>query len=114
MLDKEKVKEKYLAGYNSTEIAKMLSSKEKIVKKSTVKKCISRNFSDLKNIHLKNRSELKLISKAYDNELNSYIIEREFINFNRNSYIYNKNFNLKFNEEHGVATNGTPKTFYCK
>ncbi|MDB2122228.1 MAG: hypothetical protein E7K85_17570 [Clostridium sp.] len=58
MLDKDRVKELYLQGYNSTEIAKLLKAK-----REAVKKCIQRNFG-----HLKSKHEIALTQRREEKE----------------------------------------------
>ena len=82
MLDKERVKELYLQGYNSTEIAKLLKAK-----RETVKKCIQRNFG-----HLKSKHEI-------DKESTKYISDRSFILKNRSIYKTKPNGDIVLDRE---------------
>lgn len=141
-LDKEKVKKLYLIGYNSKEIAELLNIenakelnlrkvkalylmgatskeiievvlfKDKVIKNDTIQRCINRNFSDCKFQHRKNRELNKELKKSVDNMNNSFISNRSLVRLNRQSYKYNKNNNLVFNEERGLKPQDMPKVFY--
>ena len=103
-------KELYLKGYNAKEIAKILGMSH-----SLVRKYISQNLLREYGLeHRKTRELNKSIIKAVDNINNSYIPNSSFLSWNRQSYDYNKNGNLVFNEDRGSRPKDVPKTFYQK
>ncbi|WP_297428707.1 DNA-binding response regulator [Clostridium sp.] len=105
MLDKERIKAFYLNGYNAVEIAKKLSAD-----KEAVRKCIQRNFGDLKYKHeiavIQRREE----TKATNYEANKYISDRSFILKNRTVYKTLPNGDIVLNREaSGAVTWDTPR-----
>ena len=82
MLNKRNVKDLYLEGYNAVEIAKELN-----VSTESVRKCIQRNFSNLKKEHLKSKAEKRDIARSLNHESNKYMSDRAFILKNRSIYI---------------------------
>ena len=83
MLNKEKVKELYLLGYNSKEIAKKMG-----VKQETTKKCIQRNFKECAMEHKKKRLERQDCIRAINSTNNKYIGTEQLIKWNCQSYKY--------------------------
>lgn len=80
-VDKNQIEELYLAGYNASEIAKKLSCNVE-----TVRKCVQRNFNDLKGKHeiaVIQRSE---VLRAVNYEANKYMGDSAFIKKNRSIY----------------------------
>ena len=109
-LNRERIKNLYIKGYNYNEISQMLE-----LKYDRVRKFISRNFLlDYKEIHKKNREQEKSIKRAIDNKVNSYITNQNFLKQNRQAYKYNQNMNITFDDSIGVKTDDVPKTFYSK
>lgn len=106
----DSIKKLYLKGYNSKEISKILGKSH-----SLIRKYISKNLLKKYGLeHRKTREINKSIIKAVDTMNNSYIPNSSFINWNRQSYDYNKNGNLVFNEGRGIRPKDVPKTFYQK
>lgn len=106
-LDKNKVKELYLKGYNAKEISNLLNEKH-----DTIRRCINRNFADLKFENRKARDLNKDMRRAVDNMNNSFISNSSLLKYNRQSYRYNKNGNLVFDERRGKRPADLPKTYY--
>lgn len=105
MLKKEEVKQLYLKGYNAVEIAKKVSSSTE-----AVRKCIQRNFGNLKLKHeiavIQRKEELKAIKY----ESNRYINDRAFILSNRSIYKTLSNGDIVLNKDiAGIVTTDTPK-----
>ncbi len=105
MLDKEEIKAFYISGYNAVEIAKKLSSEVE-----AVRKCIQRNFGDLKHKHeiavLQRKEEIK----ATNYEANRYISNRSFILKNRSVYKTLPNGDIVLNRKvSGAVTWDTPR-----
>lgn len=113
-LDKNRVKELYLKGYNSKEISKILSAGNQIVKSDTIQRCINRNFSDFKFEHRKARNLNRDIKRSIDTMNNSFISNSSLLKYNRQSYRYNKNGNLVFDERIGRKPDDLPKTYYIQ
>ncbi|WP_349398415.1 helix-turn-helix domain-containing protein, partial [Clostridium perfringens] len=95
-LDKSKVKSLYLDGFSVNEIAIRMDSN-----REAVKKCIQRNFSDLRE-HNKAKRELKKlqdaeVKKLTYRECRKYMSDRSFIKTNSSIYKHNGhgNFSVK-------------------
>lgn len=84
-MNKDLVGQLYLNGLNAREIAEQLN-----VNKSSVNKCIQRNFKEFKFIHLKNRKHLKFyeneVRKITKYESKQYMSDKTFILKNRSLY----------------------------
>lgn len=105
MLDKEVVRELYLKGYNAVEIAKKLHGETE-----SVRKCIQRNFGDLKWKHEVAVSQKREEAKAVKYESNRYISDRSFILKNRSVYKTLTNGDIVLNREiSGAVTWDTPR-----
>ncbi|MDU2489649.1 MAG: DNA-binding response regulator [Clostridium celatum] len=105
MLNKELVKSFYLQGYNAVEIAKKVCSNTE-----AVRKCIQRNFGNLKLKHeiavIQRKEELK----ATNYESNRYISDRAFILKNRSIYKTLPNGDIVINREVApIITWDTPR-----
>lgn len=99
------VKSFYLQGYNAVEIAKKVCSNTE-----TVRKCIQRNFGNLKLKHeiavIQRKEELK----ATNYESNRYISDRAFILKNRSIYKTLPNGDIVINREVApIITWDTPR-----
>lgn len=82
MLDKEKVKELYLKGYNATQIADIINAKTE-----AVRKCIQRNTNMKENKkHNEAVRTRRDWEKAINYESSKYISDRSFILKNRSAY----------------------------
>lgn len=81
MLDKDKIKKLYLDGYNANQIAKIIKSKT-----DTVRKCIQRNFKELKIVHEQAVITRKEALRAIDYEGKRYMSDRDFVLKNRSIY----------------------------
>ena len=105
MLDKEIVRSFYLHGYNAVEIAKKISSNVE-----TVRKCIQRNFGDLKLKHDIAVIQRKEEIKAVNYEANNWISDRSFILKNRSIYKTLPNGDIVINREVApITTWDTPR-----
>ena len=103
----EHIKILYTKGYNAKEIAELL-----VYTHSYMREYISKNLSEYKIEHKKNRVIKKEMIRAVDNMNNSYISNSAILEWNRQSYDYNENGNIVFNEKHGARPLDLPKTFY--
>lgn len=105
ILDKEQVRKFYLEGLTSSEIAKKLKAN-----KETIKKCIQRNFSNLKHKHEIVKVQRREVIKATNYEANKYIGDSAFIKKNRSIYKTNTNGDIVIDKEVApVTTWDTPK-----
>ncbi|AMN30674.1 hypothetical protein [Clostridium perfringens] len=115
-LDKSKVKSLYLDGFSVNEIAIRMDSN-----REAVKKCIQRNFSDLRE-HNKAKRELKKlqdaeVKKLTYRECRKYMSDRSFIKTNSSIYKHNGhgNFSVKNEKELGcVVPFDVPRNFNFK
>lgn len=105
----ENIKRLYIKGYNAKEIADYLAFTHKYMREY-----ISENLKVYRAEHIKNRNINKEIVKAVDNTNNSFMSNSSFLNWNRQSYDYNKNGNIVFNEKRGSRVKDVPKTFFKK
>lgn len=104
----EKIKQLYLKGYNAKEIADILN-----LSHGHIRNFISVNLRERSQEHRKSRDLNKSIIKSINNMNNSYISNAAFLKQNRQSYKYNKNNNLVFDEDtRGTRPTDVPKTFY--
>lgn len=112
-VDKNEVKRLYIKGYNAKEISNILYERNnENTKSDTIQKCINRNFSELKSEHRKARDSNKKIKRAIDIKNNAYMSNHSLLKYNRQSYSYNQNGNLVFNNKGGKKPADIPKTFY--
>ena len=82
MLNKLRVKELYLKGYNSSEIAEIFEAS-----KGSVLKCIQRNTDDEDNkIHKRNRFNMKQAEQAIKRTNNRHISDNQLLKWNRQIY----------------------------
>jgi len=104
-LDKEIVKKLYLDGLKAPEIAKKLESD-----KETVKKCIQRNFKDLRHEHDIAVVQRREVIKATNYEANKYMGDSTFIKKNRSIYKTKSDGDIVINKEVApIVTWDTPK-----
>lgn len=107
MLDKEKVKELYLQGYNAVEIAITLKCKS-----DTVRQCIHRNLKEFRNSHLANKIRNKEIDRITRQEVKQYMSDAIFVKKNRSIYKTNLHGDLVINKNVApVVSFDTPKRF---
>lgn len=93
-MDKEKVKELYLNGYNAVEMAKLLK-----VNTEAVRKCIQRNFGHLKSKHEIALTQRREEKRAINKESTKYISDRSFILKNRSIYKTKPNGDIVLDRE---------------
>lgn len=104
MKKKDRIKELYINGYNSKEISNITGFTQ-----DSIKKCISRNFQEYKFIHRENRQIKKDSLKAINKMNRQYMDDSSLLKMNRQSFNYDKNYNLIFDEERGKRPNDLPK-----
>lgn len=105
MLDKEQVRELYLGGLATSEIAKKLSSKQ-----DTIKKCIQRNFNNLKHEHEIAKIRRKEVLKATNYEAAKYMGDSTFVKKNRSIYKTNPDGDIVVNKKVApIITWDTPR-----
>lgn len=104
MLDKVKISNLYLSGYNAAEIAKIIKSNAE-----TVRKCIQRNYSHLKKRHERALIERKESLRAINYEATRCMTNKAFITKNRSIYKTNKDGDIVLNRKVApVVTWDTP------
>ena len=105
MLDKERVKKLYLMGYEAPKIASIMKAK-----KEAVRKCIQRNFSDLREEHEEEVITRREALKAVNYEANRWMSNRSFIMKNRSAYRTKENGDIVLDREVApVVTFDTPR-----
>lgn len=106
MLDKDRVKELYLQGYNAVEIAHRIKAKTEAVRKS-----IQRNFNTFdKEKHEEALRIRREVIRATNKESTKYISDRSFILKNRSIYKTLPNGDIVLNKEvSGPVTWDTPR-----
>lgn len=106
MLDKDRVKELYLQGYNAVEIAHRIKAKTE-----AVRKCIQRNFNTFdKERHEEALRIRREVIRATNKESTKYISDRSFILKNRSIYKTLPNGDIVLNKEvSGPVTWDTPR-----
>lgn len=104
------IKEKYLEGYNAKEISIILN-----LKHGYIRNYISENFRQYGHQHRKSRDLNKNIKKVVSSMANSYMSNSSLLRQNRQSYKYDKNDNIEFDETTRSARPADmPKKFYRK
>ncbi|MEG0857401.1 MAG: hypothetical protein RSB77_03555 [Bacilli bacterium] len=102
----QKIGDLYEQGYTSKQIASILKSTD-----CSIRQTICRNFSHLKEVHDNNKKfnheNRMLIEKTYK----QFISDSALLKQNRQSYNYDKNYNLVFNEKRGAIPNGLPSKY---
>lgn len=107
MLDKEKVKEMYLKGYSTTDIAKSLNAS-----KHAVQKCIQRNMRLLKKKHDIAKAFNEEVKKVTRREARQHMSDKEFIRRNKSIYKTNENGDIVLNKAiSGAVSFDTPRRF---
>ena len=102
---KKRVRELYRNGYNATEIAQIITKeneKEGIHKKTTreaIKKCIQRNFKNLKREHKENAKARKELERALNYESKKYMSDKELIAKNMSAYETRDNGDIVLRKE---------------
>ena len=104
-LNKEIIKKLYLEGLKAPEIAKKLN-----LKKDTIKKCIQRNFNNLKYEHEIAAIRRCEVIKAINYEANKFMGDSTFIKKNRSIYKTKLDGDIVINKEVApVVTWDTPR-----
>lgn len=107
MIDKEKVRNYYLQGLNSNQIAKILKCTP-----PAVRKCIERNCREFKKSHLAAKMANKEVDKVTRREAKKFMSDATFIKKNRSVYKTDEEGNIKINENVApVVTFDTPRRF---
>lgn len=103
--DRNKIEELYLAGYDASQIAKKINANVE-----TVRKCIQRNFSNLKDKHKIAVVERREVIKATNYEANKFMSDSVFIKKNRSIYKTKSDGDLVINRDVApIVTWDTPK-----
>ena len=105
-LDKEKIERLYSSGYNYSEISKILNWKPE-----SVRKCIQRNFKELKSVHEDKRQRRKSIEKALIQEVNSFMSGKNCVKANLSQYKNNSKGDLVLTKSDVCHTEDMPRVF---
>lgn len=105
-LDKEKIERLYSSGYNYSEISKILNWKP-----GSVRKCIQRNFKELKSVHEDKRQRRKSIEKALVHEVNSFMSGKNCVKANLSQYENNRKGDLVLIKNDICHTEDMPRAF---
>lgn len=105
-LDKDKIERLYSSGYNYSEISKILNCKPE-----SVRKCIQRNFKELKSVHEDERQRRKSIEKALRQEVNSFMSSKNCVKANLSQYKNNRNGDLVLIKNDICHTEDMPRIF---
>lgn len=104
-LDKDQIKKLYLEGLKAPEIARKLN-----LNKDTIKKCIQRNFDNLRCEHEVAVVQRREVVKAVNYESNRYMGDSTFIRKNRSIYKTRPDGDIVINKEVApVVTWDTPR-----
>lgn len=107
MLDKEKVKELYLQGYNAANIARILECNP-----DTVRQCIHRNLKQFKSSNLANKLRNKEIDRITRFEAKQFMSDETFIKRNGSIYKNNENGDIVLNKDIApIVSFDTPTIF---
>lgn len=103
--DKNQIERLYLDGYDASEIAKKLK-----INVETVRKCIQRNFKDLRPKHEIALVRRREIIKAINYEANKFMGDSTFIKKNRSIYKTKPDGDIVINKDVApVVTWDTPR-----
>lgn len=106
MIDKEKVKEYYLKGLNSNQIARILKCTS-----PAVRKCIERNYRKFKKSHLAAKMANKEVDKVTRKEAKQFMSDITFIKKNRSVYKTDYEGNIILDESIApIITFDTPRS----
>lgn len=108
---KEKLKKignLYEQGYTSKQISSILETTD-----CSIRQTICRNFSHLKEVHENNKKLNKESRSVIEKRCKKFISDSALLKQNRQSYNYDKNYNLVFNEneKRGAIPNGLPSKY---
>lgn len=81
MLDKEKVKNLYLNGYNAVQIANQINAKVE-----AVRKCIQRNYKEFRDDNRASKIRNKEVQRITEYESKQFMSDMVFIKGNRSIY----------------------------
>lgn len=105
---KKRIKELYRKGYNSSEIARIITKENraegifKVTTREAIKKCIQRNFKEYKKEHKINAAARKEVIKAVDYESKKYIGDKALILKNRSVYETKKDGDIVLKKEKDI------------
>lgn len=104
----EFIKSKYIEGYNAKEIAMILGKSH-----GHIRNYISKNLKEYGFQHRKARDLNKEIKKVVRSMNNSFMSDSSLLKQNRQSYRYDRNYNIEFDEPtRSARPSDAPKKFY--
>lgn len=105
MLDKEKIKELYLKGHTSNQIAKILNCNS-----GKIRVYIHRNLKSNKTLHESEKIYRKEVDRITRHESKQFMSDKDFIKRNRSIYITKENGDIVIDKKvAGVVTFDTPR-----
>lgn len=105
--NKERIESLYKKGLSASEISERLES----ISVSSVQKYITRNFKHLRDIHKENRKTRQDSLRILREQEKRIISDSALLRYNRQSYNYDKDYNLVFNEKRGAIPDGLPSKY---
>lgn len=106
----DRIKQLYVQGLNAKEIANILDESH-----GSIRNTIHLNFKEFRKEHIKSRDLNKAIIKAVKRMNNSYMSDLSLLKQNRQSFKYDKNNNLEFDQENRAnKPNDIPNKIYLK
>ncbi|WP_290063341.1 hypothetical protein [Paraclostridium bifermentans] len=104
----KKIGEYYEQGYTSKQIASILQTTD-----CSIRQSICRNFSHLKEVHENNKKLNHEGRILIEERCKKFISDSALLKLNRQSYNYDKNYNLVFNEneKRGAIPSGLPSKY---
>lgn len=105
--NKEVIEILYKKGLSASEISERLGS----ISVSSIQKYITRNFKHLRDIHKENRKTRQESLRILKEQEKRIISDSALLRYNRQSYNYDKDYNLVFNEKRGAIPDGLPSKY---
>lgn len=102
----DKIKDLYCKGYTIVEISKILN-----IKRDNVKNHYYRNLTEYRPKHEEARNLNNEIKQLVERQCKDYISDHALLKINRQSYDYDKNNDLVYNEKRGAIPGGLPKKY---
>lgn len=101
-----KVGDYYRSGLTSKQISCIIKASD-----VAIRKCISRHFVEYKSEHEENRKLIKESNSIIEKTYKRFISDQALLKQNRQSYMYDENYNLIFDNSRGEIPNGLPAKY---
>lgn len=103
---RSKIGKHYRDGLTSKQIACIIKASD-----VAIRKCISRHFIEYKNEHEENKKLIKESNSLIEKTYKRFISDQALLKQNRQSYMYDENYNLIFDSSRGEIPNGLPQKY---